>query len=1064
MKKIISSVFLAAITTFTVAADRYAEITDPAVGSMKRLEHRASFIPCASYSEAIRYDLSANPGYLSLNGKWKFHYTDSLDLRPSDLENNAISTEGWADITVPGNWELQGFGVPIYVNTRYEFISENYDGYLCDIDFPNVPRKWNPTGTYVREFDYNGVEPDKEYILCADGTRGAAYFYVNGNFAGMTKVSKTPARFDITPYLRPGKNVIAVQIHRFSNENYLEGQDFWRISGFERDIYIISQPKVHFADMFVKAGLDKTYTYGILDLEFDIDGAADGYSVEYTLSGNGLKSPLKASKKVVAGKKVRFDAVLPDVAKWSAESPALYDLAAELKDKNGNTVEAIARKVGFRTSEIRNRQLLVNGRPVLIKGVNVHEHNPATGHYVTEELMRKDIELWKKLNINTVRTCHYPQSELFYDLCDLYGIYVIDEANLESHATQYRRDRRQWLSNSREWIPAHLDHTQAMVERDKNHPSVIVWSLGNESGNGICFYATAEWLRGRDNTRPIQYEPAYLEANTDILCPMYWPAAAMEKYALDPKSDRPLIQCEYAHAMGNSLGNFTDYWDIIRKYDILQGGCIWDWVDQGFEAVASDGRKHWTYGSDYGPEGTPSDGAFCINGLVYPDRKVKPQTMEVAKVYADILFPAFDAESLRLTVHNEYLFTSLEPFEFSYRLKRDGKEVRSGKFTASAAPSTTASVTLPDFKADMLPAGDYRLEVEAALRQPRDLRPAGFVVAREQFALGSSEHRDVKVASGSIKQSEKGNRLTLAGDDFSIVFDKSTGAIVSYKYKGTEMIHASSGPLPFFWRAPTDNDYGYNAQTDLRVWKDASYAAPVAKRLNVSRSGSDVTVSCSHEYRDARGVWDVTYRVRPDGVVKVDNSFTSDPAAPMIPRVGMRMKVPAAFANISYYGRGPAGNYCDRKASAFVGLYSTTADRMYEPYVRPQENSHRTDVSWFALEKNDGRGLMVLADDVLEMNASCYALESFDSGNHRDDGIERPAVPRQKHSSDVRKADYVDVFIDHRMTGLGGDNSWGEKPLAKYTVYASDCAPASYGFTLIPYTACKDKFSLIGNY
>lgn len=1048
------------------ADELYNQLTDPAIGGLGREPHRASFVSAPDAASAGSRE--ANPGYLSLNGKWKFHYTDSIANRPTGITSPDFTPQGWSDITVPGNWEIQGFGVPIYVNTRYEFISEGYDGYLQEVDFPNVPRDWNPTGTYWREFDYPAIAPDREYYLSADGTRGAAYFYVNGQPAGMTKVSKTPARFNITKLLKPGRNTIAVQFHRFSNANYMECQDFWRLSGFERDLYIYSTPDVHFADLFAKAGLDKNYTEGTLDLDLDIDAATAGkYTVFYALRSPDGKQVLEGSKTTALSEgnnRLNFTAKLSGVAPWTAETPSLYTLTATISSPDGKPVEAITDKIGFRTVEIKNKQLMVNGKPILVKGVNVHEHNPATGHYVTEDILRKDFELWKKLNVNTARTCHYPQQELFYDLADEYGIYVIDEANIESHATQYRRDRRQWLSNSRDWIDAHLDRTIGMVERDKNHPSVIVWSLGNESGNGICFYETASWIRHRDTTRPIQYEPAMYEANTDIICPMYWTAEDMENYARDPKADRPLIQCEYAHAMGNSLGDFIDYWDTIRKYPLLQGGCIWDWVDQGFILKDKSGKPYWTYGADYGPEGTPSDGLFCINGLVYPDRTTKPHTAEMAAVYSDIRFPSYNASTGHLTVGNEQIFTSLTPYSFSYELKVNGKTVDHGTFNPQAGPASTTEVVMPDFSRYIDGKGIVTLDVAATLREARDLRPAGHTVASGQFVLANPALAAATSDAGEIKVKETPGKLTLQGKDFTIAFNTATGTLTSYIYKGKEMIKDGMGPQPFFWRAPTDNDYGYNLPAEAKVWKEASYEQPQARHFKFHRDGNSVIVNLLKEYRGVRGKWFADYRISPDGAVKVSNNFRlpKGSAIHFLPRAGLRMQMPKEYSTLEYFGMGPGENYCDRLQAASLGLYKTPVAEMFEPYVRPQENNHRTGIAWLALERHDGVGLMVVADGApLEMNASNYPLETLDSGDFRDDGAQRPAIERQRHTPDARPADLVDLFIDWRMTGVAGDNSWGLKPLEKYQVKASDCENATFGFTLLPYSNTSDKFSLV---
>lgn len=1060
MKKAIIIAASAASAILAGAAEyghSYGELTNPRLVGVNKEPHRASM------------DMSGSPDYQSLNGTWRFNYVENIADRPTDFSAPGNGS-GWSDIQVPGNWETQGFGTPIYVNLQYEFISNGYDKYVQAINPPQIPADWNPTGTYFRTFDIKAVSPDREYFISADGVKGAAYFYVNGRFAGFSKTSKAPARFNVTELIHPGENVLSVQVHRFSDANYMECQDFWRLSGFERDVNFYSRPRVRIADYFARTPLDKAYRDGKFSLDLDLrntSSASAGVTASYVITDSEGKSVASGSKTVTipAGgtAPVDFVTTVPAVKQWSAEHPDLYNLLVSLKDSKGNTIDSTSSRIGFRTVEIKDKKLMVNGKPIYVKGVNMHEHNPATGHYVTPELRRKDFELLKAFNVNTVRTCHYPQAEEFYRMADEYGIYVIDEANIEEHGTEYRRDPRIWLSNDTDWMDAHLDRTAAMVERDKNHPSVIIWSLGNESGNGINFFETARYIRHRDGSRPIQFESARTTGTTDIMCPMYWTPRQIEEYAQDPLADRPLILCEYAHAMGNSLGNFQDYWDVIRRNDLLQGGCIWDWVDQGLPAKNKNGEFYYAYGADFGDEGTPSDGNFCINGLIYPDRRVKPMTREMGKVYENIRFIGFDPATSTVSIANDFVFSNLDEYGFSYKVKEDGREIAAGQLAVSGAPGDTVKIKVP-----ALPnaTGDTRILFEASLPEARDLRDKGHVVGSEQFLLNSPDLAAAPAPAGDVSLKETPGAYTLSGKNFKAEFDKATGTLSSYRYNGSELIEGGAGPKPFFWRAPIDNDYGWNTPRVLAIWKKASYDKPQIYRLTAKRLDNGcVEIACDYEYRDADARWNATYTVRPDGVITIDNTLLCrDPETPVLPRAGMRMQLPGRYSTLKYYGRGPWENYTDRKTSTFVDLYTLPVSEMYEPNVRPQENNHRTDTRWLALESPSGAGLLVVGAEPFEFNASNYPLETLDSGDFRDDGQKRPANPAQRHLCDAKPQNLVDLFIDAKMMGIGGDNSWELPPHDEYLLKAADCAPLRYSFSLVPYGKNADIASLVKKY
>ena len=1072
-----STLLLALLPTQAQESDRYATITNPDITSL--------------HTEAPRCSYPADER-LSLNGTWKFHYTEQFDQRPTDFMQPAFDVRSWDDIQVPGNWERQGYGTPIYVNATYEFTSPaDIEPFWRKPNPPYVPREWNPTGTYRRHFDLPTAWQGQEIYLSADGVKGAAFFYLNGAFIGMSKDAKTPARFCITSQVREKGNVLAVQVHRFSDANYLECQDFWRMSGFERDVYVYARPKLHIRDFSVSTPLDQHYRDGLLGLTVslhDTEASPRSCILAYQLTDAEGQAVASANLTCSAHERetIVFDTNrIKGVHPWTAETPYLYRLQLSVLDEQGHTLDHVSTRIGFRTVEIKDKQLKVNGQAILVKGVNLHEHDERTGHYVSEALMRKDIELFKQYNVNTVRTCHYPQPERFYELCDEYGIYVIDEANIESHGMGYSLSRGGTLGNDLRFLRAHEQRTLNMYERDKNHPSVIIWSLGNESGNGYNFYTTYRMLKALDPSRPVQYERAGLEWNTDIYCPMYNSVKAIVDYAKNPRSDRPLIQCEYAHAMGNSLGNFKEYWEAIEQYPLLQGGCIWDWVDQGLLETDKAGRRYWAYGGDYGAEGTPSSGNFCINGLVYPDRTVKPHTEEMRKVYQNIRFDRFDATAQTIDVTNGFSFTNLADFDFTYTVTANGKPLSTRSFILDLAPGQTQTVRLEGLPGTESGPIEYHVLFEAKIRTPKPFLPKGYSIAREQHFINLRQNTAAgPQAPADIRETD--TQAVLSGKDFQAVFDKASGLLVSYRYKGTEYIDHQAGPRPNFWRAPTDNDYGAGLPKKLKVWRTLSERTPKATTFKTgqrrgfyretdpdgqpgNRNGRErqVTysiVTCEYDYPEVDGKWIVNYTVFSNGVIKVSNQFQTNQAeTPMLPRVGLRMQVPLRLKNLTYFGRGPWENYRDRRASAFHGEYTFDATRMYEPYIRPQENNHRTDVRWFSLTDKAGRGLLFVADKTFEINISAYPIETLDSGDDIQNDATRGSKEPGRHHIDPSPADYLDVCIDYRMMGVGGDNSWGALPMENYLIRPAD-GPFAYGFSLIPVDKKADVHNLIKQY
>ncbi len=1069
-------IMLAAIAMFPAGMvaqlqeNRYAEITNPDLTSINRQDPRATFTSYISEEHALQNNRQDGTFRMLLNGKWQFNYVDSFSTRPMSFESSGLRKHKWHDITVPGNWERQGFGIPIYVNIPYEFISPGYPGYWEKPNPPYVPEEWNPTGTYRRTFNLPSDWTGKDIYLSADGVRGAAYYYVNGTFAGMNKDAKTPARFDVTGLVKEGKNEICIQVHRFSDANYLECQDFWRISGIERDIYLYAQPKVHIKDFWAKAGLTNGYKDGTFSLSVMIDEPSH-LQVAYKLLDAEGKTTLCSGKTPLAGNdNAEFEEqVIPQVKPWTAETPDLYTLLISLVDDAGNVIESTSCKVGFRDVRVEDKQLKVNGKPIYVKGVNLHEHDEYTGHYITEELIMKDLELMKKYNINAIRTSHYPQPERFYELCDQYGFYVIDEANIESHGMGYGREKGGTLGNDRRFYDAHQFRIVNMFERDKNHPSVIIWSLGNEAGNGCNMYEIYDLLKEQDATRPVLYSLAGLEWNADIYCPTYHPVERVLQYANNPDYDRPMIMCEYAHAMGNSLGNFKDYWEVMEQYPTLQGGCVWDWVDQGLAEVDEKGRKYWAYGGDYGPVGTPSDGNFCCNGLVFPDRTIKPHTIELGKVYQNIRFANINLADMTVDIKNNFTFTNTSEYAFCYVLTNDGKEVSRHAFEVSIAPGETAQVKLDAVPDDLGSDTEWFVELYATVKKETLLLPVGHVVASEQFALNKMNLKQVVKPQATYEDAD--DKLVFKGDNHEIVFDKSTGMIVSYTLSGVELIDQGNGFRPFFWRAPIDNEYGAYIPSKSEGWKNVSYAplklvsfnAGVSRgfvreedpqgqegnRRGMEKRVSNVVVEAEYDLEEVNSKSRVRYKISNDGYMTVTCTFTGhESSLPMIPRIGLRMNMTDEFSNLEYFGRGPHENYVDRKASAFVGNYSFSTDDMLVEYVRPQENSHRTDVRWFALTNKKGLGLLFVSHDKFEFNASSYPLETFDSGLDLYNNAPVSENTDHRHINDVEKGGMVDIIIDGAMTGVGGDNSWGALPMEKYMVKPD--TTLTYSFTVIP--------------
>ncbi len=1017
-----------------------ADLKDPRITGINNEPMHATLMPFQDRDAALQGAREGSPYYRSLNGQWKFFWVSKPADRPLDFYKPAFDVTSWKEITVPGNWQMQGYDVPIYVNIKYPFKK----------DPPYIPAEFNPVGSYRRTFTVPQGWDGRQVFLHFAGVESAFYVWVNGTRVGLGKDSRTPVEFNITPHLRSGENTIAVQVYRWCDGSYLEDQDFWRLSGIYRDVYLFSTPGVHIRDFEVNASLSADYTKALFTVVSRVRNygttAMANPAVEVTLieGDTVVARTIEVGKDGIAYLAPGAEAIVPVsgvVAApklWTAETPHLYRVLLTLRDAGGNAIEYEQCRFGFREVVVRGGQLLVNGKPILIKGVNRHEHDPDLGHVMTDASMIQDIRLMKQHNINTVRTCHYPNVPRWYELCDRYGLYVIDEANVESHGIGYAPD--QTLANRPEWLPAHMDRVQRMVERDKNHPSVIIWSLGNEAGDGTNFQAMSEWVHRRDPGRPVHYERAGRAAHTDIVCPMYSRINTLLEYA-SVRRDRPFIMCEYAHAMGNSVGNLQDYWDVIEAHDQLQGGSIWDWVDQGFRRKTADGRTYFAYGGNYGEPDTDTN--FCCNGLVLPDRTVTPKTQEVKKVYQSIKFKLVNGKNgaLKLRIRDAYFFTSLQPFLFRWTLQQDGQEVQTGSLPAlTTRPGDSIEVVIPARKVKPDPATEYHLTVTAELRDRTLWADAGHVVAAEQFALPWTEHRLPSLATQlpPVSQDERGTTVRLFGPEWQITFDRSTGLMTSWTDHGEQRI--VEGLTPRFWRAPTDNDFGNKMNARCAIWRAASQKRTVAS-FNVERlSPSAVRVTAVHVLADTAARTTTSMTVHGNGDVLVDFRVVPISAhLPEMPRVGMSMQVPVSAQNIEWYGRGPQETYADRKTSAFVGRYTGTVDEQLFPYVSPQESGYHTDTRWVALTDARGSGLLATGVGLVSFSALPYTAEDL---TQRSRGTMYPTelVPRP----------YVTWYIDLGQMGVGGDDSWGARTHDIYTYPAREYGYRFWLQTLSP--------------
>ena len=1007
---------------------------NPRLVEVNKEAPRATFMLFSKKGDVAVDDYSRSPFYQSLNGTWKFSYVDKYANRQKDFYRTDLNDAVWNSIPVPSNWELEGFGTPIYTNIVYPFPKN-----------PPLIGENNPVGSYRRQFTVPASWTGNEVLLHFGSISGCAFVYINGQKVGMSKVAKSPAEFNITRYLKPGKNLLAVQVFRWHDGSYLEDQDFFRLSGIERDVYLTAVPRTTVWDFFVKADLDNQYKNGEFSADvtlrrFTGNGASGNLKVE-VLDKAG-KTIFSQSKTVTPGtdslQTVHFSGVVENPLKWSAEAPNLYDCIVTFSGSKGAPLYAGA-KIGFRKIEIKNAQLLVNGVATLVHGVNRHEHDPVKGHVPSKEWMLKDIQLMKQYNINADRTSHYPNDEQWYKLCDQYGLYLVDEANIETHgmgaALQGRFDTTKHPAYLPEWESAYFDRINRLVERDKNHPSVIIWSMGNETGNGKVFHDSYRWIKGRDNTRPVQFEQAGEEENTDIVCPMYPGMSYMKSYAADQSKKRPFIMCEYSHAMGNSNGNFQEYWDVIHSSPHMQGGFIWDWVDQGIRTKTPDGRIYYAYGGDLGGYLLQNDENFCANGLVAADRTPHPGLHEVKKSYQNILFKAKELSKGIITVQNLYDFTNLDQYNFRYEVLRNGKKADSGTFVLSLPPHSEKDVQLPSLNAGN--DAETFVNVYAVTKNETDLVPSGHEVAREQFSLGGNYFANKAAPGGKLSVTKDGNRLTFGSGNIRGEFDLRQGRWV--RYSAGQQNTLSQFPEPYFWRAPTDNDFGNHMPEALGIWRNAHSNIRTKNVAVGEQTAEGLPINVSYELTGIAVPYTVDYLIQNDGTVRVTSSIDmTGRDLPELPRFGMRMQLPANYDHLQFYGRGPWENYSDRNKASFVGVYTDKVENQYTwSYIRPQESGYKTDVRWLMLTNAEGNGIRIEGTQPICFSATNMLSEDLDPG----------LTKKQQHPTDIKPRNAVYLQVDLKQRGVGGDNSWGALPHQPYRLLDKKY---TYSYTIRP--------------
>ncbi|MGL6021600.1 MAG: glycoside hydrolase family 2 TIM barrel-domain containing protein [Chitinophagaceae bacterium] len=1026
-------IFLSILGVCMVNAQQPEWQSQYAMGLNKILPH-SHVLPKESLSAIMKGDYFSSSNYLSLNGAWKFNWVKNPDKRPKDFYKTNYYVDNWVDIEVPGNWERQGFGLPIYVNTSYE-----YDCPLFKFkkNPPIVPNETNEVGSYRRTFIIPENWSNKRVVLCFDGVKSFFYVWVNGKLLGYNQDSKTEAEWDITDKIKPGENVVAVEVYRWSAGAYMECQDYWRISGIERDVYLYATPKTYIADYNVISTLEKNYIDGLFDLTVTIGGANKNISsLKYRL--------FDANKKEIGTQEVniktkdsnyivQFDTLkLVNIKPWNAEHPTLYYLSMELLNDKGKTIQQTGCQVGFRTTEIKEGRFCINGVPILIKGTNRHEHSQK-GRTVSEELMIQDIELMKQHNINTVRSSHYPNNKRWYELCNQYGLYIIDEANCESHGMGYGKES---LAKDTSWIIQHIQRNQRMYQRSKNHPSIVVWSMGNEGGMGICFEKTYEWFKSAEKTRPIQYERAELEPFTDIFCPMYTSTNNILDYVKKPQL-RPIILCEYGHGMGNSVGGLIDYWNVFENNPQAQGGCIWDWVDQSFLEIDSNGKWYWTYGGDYGdPSKVPSDGNFCDNGLVSANRKPHPHLKEVQKVYQYVKAISLDEKKGIVEFKNWYDFSNLNEYILHWALfSNTGIELAKGTVDVDCLPHQTEKVVIP-----YLPALKNASYEEAYLnlwwtpQEPLQWQTEkDFHSAYDQFVLSLGKNKSQKSITSKIPCKVEGNKII--ANNVVATFSKKTGELISYLIRKKELL---ASPLKIDLNRPsTDNDI---RDTQGHHWRKIALNGLTQKAQSVTlktiSSGGAIVNSVVELYNGKQeliGNAKLIYNIDANGIINIDCFVDLDTSkVKSVARIGLTTNLLKSMNQIKYLGRGDIETYADRKQAGKIGIYSTTAEKMFNyNYTNPQACGNRTDVRWVKITNENNKGIEIKSNQLFQFTALPYQDENLETSTHINQLEDRGTIT---------------LHLDSEQTGLG-TATCGPGIAEKYYIKIE---PKQFSFTWIP--------------
>ena len=1033
MKKNILTCYLLLVCT-TLSSQTFNEWKDPVVNEVNRSPMHTSYFAYQNEHSALKGCKEASQNFMSLNGIWKFLWVKDADKRPMNFYKISYDDKSWDNMQVPGLWALNGYGDPVYVNYGYPWRNQ-FAG-----EPPAIPVADNQVGSYRKEIIIPADWKGKEIFAHFGAVSSNLYLWVNGQFVGYSEDSKLEAEFNLSRYLKPGKNLIAFQVFRWCDGSYLEDQDFLRLAGVGRDCYLYVRNKKYIQDIRVTPDLDAQYLNATLHVAMNLKG---GGTVDLKLLDPLGKEIVATSVKGTGQIQTRMEVANP--GKWSAENPILYTLIATLKDK-GDVVEVIPVNVGFRKIELKNAQILVNGQPVLFKGVNRHEMDPDNGYYLSPQRMIQDIKIMKAFNINAVRTSHYPNDNLWYDLCDRYGLYVVAEANVESHGIGGHKT----LARNPLFAKAHLERNQRNVQRSYNHPSIIFWSLGNEAGFGANFEACYTWIKNEDKTRAVQYEQAKINEFTDIFCPMYQDYEGNREYC-EGDIDKPLIQCEYTHAMGNSLGGFKEYWDLIRKYPKYQGGFIWDFVDQSLRWKNKEGVSFYAYGGDWNPYDA-SDNNFMDNGLINPDRQPNPHMYEVGYFYQSIWVTPVDLPNGAINVYNENFFRNLDDYYLEWELQADGEIVRKGMVgKLNVAPQQTATVQLGYTMDDICQDKELLLNIMFKLKKAESLLPAGHVVAKKQLtilpyktpdlAISNMPNSNIKVCAPTVIENDV-NYLIVEGEHFRLDFDKHDGYLCKYEINGRQLLNEGSKLTPNFWRAPTDNDLGAGLQKKYAAWKNTGI---YLNELEQKVENDLVIVNSEYTMEAVKAKLYLTYTINNCGAVKITQKMTVDQSATVsdLFRFGMQVQICEELEQVSYYGRGPIENYSDRNNSTWLGKYRQTVSDQFYSYIRPQENGTRTDIRWWKLMDKGGNGLKLIADAPCSVSALHYSIEVLDDGERKE----------QRHSEFLPCVDYINLCIDKVQMGVGGVNSWGALPLKDYRLPYQDY---EFSFLLQPVTSAVE--------